>query len=127
MFSEQLSLGSAVVFTSGLENIHAVSPVTQGERYQLLYWFAKADGGQRDEAQREIASWLNRNGLTELTRFMREWKTHGLREFIATGAKVARDRLVGRTVLSRIGLNLIEQRRFANALSKHVVAQKMNL
>jgi hypothetical protein len=127
VFSEQLNLGSAVVFTSGLENIHAVSPVTQGERYQLLYWFAKADGGQRDEAQRAIASWLNRNGLTELTRFMREWKTHGLREFIATGAKVARDRLVGRTVLSRIGLNLIEQRRFANALSKHVVAQKMNL
>lgn len=119
VFSEQLAVGSGMVFSSGIENIHAVSPITQGDRYQLLYWFALENVDATYLNNRKIIkNWLNTHQLNALDRFSRfEWMTHGLVDVIVTGSTLARQRLRQEHVLKRIGLSVIEQRRFIKAIN----------
>ena len=88
--SYQLHVGEGLVFSSGNENIHLVSPVLTGQRYQLLLWFIDSKQSvlsTRKQSIQTIKNWLN--------------------FYIELGYR------------NRIGLSKIEIRKFSNSLDKH--------
>ena len=124
--SYQLHVGEGLVFSSGNENIHLVSPVLTGQRYQLLLWFIDSKQSvlsTRKQSIQTIKNWLNFYKLVQLDRFYKEWLTHGLLDIIqpSNSIKDARYYFLLKDVntLTRIGLSKIEIRKFSNSLNKH--------